>query len=297
MRPIYIVTDGCSDLSLETREKLNIDCAKMSFVCDGQEYEANLDWNLYSAKEFYDMLRAGKRITTTQVSIEEFERIFRMRLEEGYDIIYVACSSKLSGSVNTGDLVARKLMAEYPDARIVCVDTRNASLGEGLMVIDAAGLRDAGKSLDEIVDYLETNKQKYNQIGTVDSLDCLRRAGRIKASAAFFGNLFGIKPIVISDVQGRNVAVKKIKGRASALREVVAMAKEAMNEDGEGKMVGISHADCIEDAEALRDMITEATGCTSYYINYIGPIVGASVGPGMIGVYVYGKEVTVGADE
>ena len=275
MRPIYIVTDGCSDLSLETREKLNIDCAKMSFVCDGQEYEANLDWNLYSAKEFYDMLRAGKRITTTQVSIEEFERIFRMRLEEGYDIIYVACSSKLSGSVNTGDLVARKLMAEYPDARIVCVDTRNASLGEGL----------------------ETNKQKYNQIGTVDSLDCLRRAGRIKASAAFFGNLFGIKPIVISDVQGRNVAVKKIKGRASALREVVAMAKEAMNEDGEGKMVGISHADCIEDAEALRDMITEATGCTSYYINYIGPIVGASVGPGMIGVYVYGKEVTVGADE
>ena len=243
------------------------------------------------------MMRAGKRITTSQATIEEFERLFRMRLEEGYDIIYVACSSKLSGSVNVGGLVANKLSAEFPEARIACVDTKNASLGEGLMVMDAAGLRDAGKSFDEIVEYLEANKQKYNQVGTVDSLEYLRRAGRIKATAAFFGNLFGIKPIVISDVQGRNLAIKKIKGRASALREVVAMIKDIVGDDGEGKTIGIVHADCIEDAELLRDLLTEATGCTSYYINQIGPAVGASVGPGMVGVYAYGKEVTVGADD
>ena len=297
MRPIRIVTEGCCDLSQETREKLGIDCAKMSFACEGREYDVTLNWEEYSPKEFYDMMREGKRITTTQVPMEEFERIFRARLEEGYDIVYVACSSKLSGSVNAGEVVARKLLAEFPEAKIVCVDSKNACLGEGMMVMDAAGLRDAGKTVEEIVEYLEKNKLKYNQFATAETLEYLRRAGRVKATAAFFGNLFGIKPIIVSDAVGRNLAVKKVKGRVGSLRELVAMAKEALDGDGEGKTIGIAHADCLAEAEALRDMLTEATGCTSYYISVIGPIVGASVGPGTIGVYVYGKEVTVGADE
>lgn len=297
MRPISIITDSCADLGADLRRDLGIDYARMNFVFDGKEAYADLDWGEYPAPTFYDMMRNGTRVTTTQVPTEEFMSVFRRHLEAGCDIVYIGCSSALSGSVNTAEVVARTLREEFPEARIECVDSLRASLGEGMMVMDAAGLRDAGKTVDEIVAYLEKNRQCYNQLGTVDSLEYLHRAGRVKAAKAFFGNLFGVKPILISDVRGRNVAVRKGKGRVGAMREVVAMLTEILDGDAEGKLIGLVHGDCAEDAETLRKMIDEALPGAKFYVNYLGPIVGASCGPGTLGVYAYGKEVTVEGDE
>ncbi len=115
MRKILIATDSCSDLKKEIRERYNIEYLRMNTVKDGVETIASLDWEYYSPKDLYDTIRGGKRVTTTQVPAKEFEARFKEWLAQGYDIVYIACSSKLSGSVNTGEMAAKELLRDYPD--------------------------------------------------------------------------------------------------------------------------------------------------------------------------------------
>ena len=146
MRPVKIVTDSCSDLPKELREKYDIDYMMMNTVKDGKETPASLDWEFYSPKELYDVMRGGERYTTTMVPPAEFQKYFRAELEKGNDIVYIACSGKLSGSVNVGKVEAENILKGYPGATICCVDSLNACLGEGLIAIKAAQFRDQGKS-------------------------------------------------------------------------------------------------------------------------------------------------------
>ncbi len=291
MRNVKIITDSCSDLGLDIRTRYDIDYAKMCTICDGKEQSASLDWEYYSPKELYDIMRAGKRVLTTQVPAEEFHRVFTHYIELGYDIVYIGCSLKLSGSVNTGNIVAKKLTEQHPEASIYCIDSMNASMGEGLLAVRAAQYRDAGMNAQEISEKIMQERKHVNQFCTVHSLDALRRAGRVKASAAFFGNLFGVKPIIISDKNGYNSPIKKVKGRQTSLNEIVAMLKETV-EHPEEQCIYISHADCIEEAQHVKEMIQNEIPCKEIYLGYMGPIIGASVGPETIAVFGYGKEVT-----
>ena len=150
MSKIKVLTDSCSDLGKVIRDKYDIGYVRMKTVYEGKETEASLDWEYYSPKELYDLMRGGKRVLTTQVPVEEFQRVFSELLEQGYDIVYVACSSKQSGSVNTGSVVAKELMAKYPDRKIFCIDSLNACMGEGALAVRAAEYRDAGFSAEEI---------------------------------------------------------------------------------------------------------------------------------------------------
>ena len=129
MRKIKIVTDSCSDLKKSIREKYDIDYLQMFTVRDAKETPASLDWEYYSPKDLYDTIRDGNRVTTTQVPAVNFENGFKKFLDEGFDIVYIACSSKLSGSVNTGRKVAEEMLKDYPDATIRCVDSLNACGG------------------------------------------------------------------------------------------------------------------------------------------------------------------------
>ena len=290
MRPIQILTDSCSDLSGELLEKYNIDYCKMNTVYEGKETPASLTWEYYTPKALYDIMRAGNRVTTTQVPPQVFMDKFTEYLEKGMDIVYVACSGKLSGSVNTGSVIANELKAKYPDADIRCIDSLNACVGEGMMAIYAAQLRDQGLSAADIEAKVLDSRKLVNQIVTVDSLDTLKRAGRVKASAAFFGNLMGVRPILISDANGNNAPIKKVKGRANSMAEIVNELKETI--DPEEQTVYVVHADCLEDAQKLEQMVKEALPKVNTYITYIGPIIGASIGPGAVGVFAFGKRVT-----
>lgn len=292
MRKIQIITDSCSDLGKDIREKYDIAYARMNVVVHGEEKVASLDWDEYSPKELYDIMRNGERVTTTQVPSTEFISVFTKYLEAGCDIIYIGCSGALSGSVNTARAVAKELSAKYPDAKIVCIDPLISCLGEGMLTIKAAEQRDAGKSVEEITEYIENIKLCANQFVTVNSLDALKRAGRVKGSAAFFGNLFGVKPIIVSDINGQNVPVKKVKGRQASMDEIVNMLKEAMT-DPQNETVYIAHADCSEDAEYLKNKVREVIAPKNIYVNYIGPIIGASIGPGAVAMFGMGKEVTI----
>ncbi len=291
MRPVKILTDSCSDLGKAIREKYDIDYARMKTSYDGKEQWASLDFEYYTPKELYDIMRAGNRVFTTQVPAEEFERVFTNYLDLGFNIVYIGCSLKQSGSVNTGSVVAKKLLEKYPEAEIYCIDSLNASMGEGMLAIRAAEYRDSGMSAKEINDKILTERNNVNEFVTVHNLDALKRAGRVKASAAFFGNLFGVKPILISDVNGYQTPIKKVKGRQTSMNELVSSLKESVV-DPENQRIYIAHADCIEDAEQLKALIEKEIPCKEIYLDYIGPIIGASIGPDALGVFGFGKEVT-----
>lgn len=292
MRKFAVIADSTADLGIDLRQKYNIDYVKMNYVIDGKEYPASLDWENHSVKEFYDIMRGGKRIFTTQVPREEFVTKFTEYITNGTDVLYISCSSALSASVNLARIVAKELMEEYPESKIVCVDSLISSLGQGYLAIEAAKLRDAGASVEETAKHIENIRLNVNQCGTPASLEYLKRAGRVTASSAFFGNLLGVKPILISDIKGQNYACKKVKGHLNAKREIAKMTSEFVTDDGYDCLY-ISHSDALEDAEFLRDEILKTAPFKNCYINYIGPIVGASVGPGTIIAFCYGKKVTI----
>ena len=288
-----IFTDSCADLDKAKREELDIDYVAMSISVNDRIYRASLDWEEYSPAEFYGWMREGTRVFTTQVSAEEFEEKFSPCLDAGDDIIYIGCSSALSGSVVLAKKIADDLCKKYPERKIAVIDALTSSLGEGYMAIKAAEMKKSGASFDEVVSYIEENKLCVNQAGTVESLEYLKRAGRVKAPKAFFGNLFAVKPIIISDAKGNNFAYRQVKGRRTSLRELVREIKE--NGIGlEDQIIYISHADAEEDAEFVKsEIVTEGIVCRGVYTNYIGPIVGASVGPGTIIVFCVGKKVEI----
>ncbi|MBQ8897862.1 MAG: DegV family protein [Clostridia bacterium] len=287
---VKIFGDSCCDLTSELRKLHSIDYVKMNVVIDGEEKPASLDWDVFTPSEFYGYMRKGIRTTTTQVPSAEYVEKFTAALEEGCDIVYISCSGALSGSINTGIVVAQELMAKYPGREIYCVDALNSCMGQGVQLLKAAELRDAGKTAKEIADYITETRLNVNQFATVDTLDGLRRSGRVKASKAFFGNLFGVKPLIISDVKGQNVPVKKVKGRIASIDGLVEMMKEAIV-DPEDQIIYVGHADCVEDGRELAAKIKAAIPCKDTYLFDIGPIIGASVGPSMLAIYAYGKTV------
>ena len=297
MRKVKIITDSCSDLTAELMEKYNIDYGRMSTVCDGVETPALLTWNEKDVHNLYDTMRGGKRVTTTQVSVEEFNRIFKKYLSDGYDSVYIGCSSKQSGSVNTSQVVATKLLLDYPDAQISCIDSLNASIGEGMLAIEAAKMAAEGKNVSEITSYITDIRKNVWEFATVHSLDTLKKAGRVTGSSAFFGNLMGIKPIITADAVGDQAAYKKVKGRQKSFEEIVNLLKENITNEGE-QTVYIVHADCSkEEVDNLVKLVKDKIACKDIHVGYIGPIIGASIGPDAIGVWAFGNKVTFCGNE
>ncbi len=292
MRKVKVIADSCADLNVEQLNKYGIAFAKMSTSCDGVESVATLLWTDEEAHEHYNKMRDGKRIITAQVSVEEFQRIFEEYLKQDMDIVYIGCSSKQSGSVNTGFVTAKKLMETYEGSTIICIDSLNASMGEGMLAIEAAKLANDGASATEIEAHILSIRKKVNQYVTVHSLDALKRAGRVKGSAAFFGNLMGVKPIIIADANGDQAAYKKVKGRQRSFEEIVALLKASMIEP-EKQVVYLTHADCAkEEIDGLVAIIKQEIPCLDVEVGYIGPIIGASIGPDAVGIWGFGQEVT-----
>ena len=295
MREFVIITDSTSDLTAQMRQEYGIEYVKMNYVIDGVEYKASLDWESHTVREFYDLMRKGVRVFTTQIHRDTYHEAFENALKEGKDVVYIACSSALSASINVARLVAQELMNEYPEAGIYCIDSLISSLGQGYMAMEASRKRAAGISAAETAAYIESIKLCVNQCGTVASLEYLQRAGRVKASKAFFGNLFGVKPIIISDRKGQNYAYKKAKGIVNAR---VAIAEHiAQAADGVYENLFLTHADCLEDIELLKEEILKAAPFKNVIVSTIGPIVGASVGPGTVIAFCHGKEVLIEGNE
>ena len=297
MNKFVIFVDSTSDLTTQQRKDHNIEYARMLVNWTDKdknfhETYADLDWTEMSPSEYYNIMRDGSVIMTSQVTEQEFDLKFIPFLEKGYDILYLSCSSGLSAS---GQLAARlykeKYSKQFPNCKIRVVDTLISVMGQGYMALDAAAMRDAGKSLDEIADEIEKVRNTYNQTATVEDLTTLAKHGRVKAAKAFFGNLFGVKPILISDAKGNNFAVEKAKGRRNALIRVAQIVKERVIAP-EKQICYVCEADAKpEDLELLVSQLKEI-GFKDVVTQKLGPIISASCGPATIGVYYKGKEET-----
>ena len=290
MATFKILVDSCSDLSTSSRKKLDVDYCRMNIVVDGTEIPADLDWKEYTTEEFYGWLYAGRKIKTNQVSLNEYITKFTKVLEEGKDILYLCASSALSGSINTALLARGELLEKYPDRKIAIVDTLTSCGCQSMICFKACELRDAGKSLEEVVEWVEANKLNFHQFATVDDLKYLKNAGRIKGSKAFFGNLIGIKPIFISDAHGNNLAVKNVRGTKASLDEIFNQIKENINKE-ESNVVFLGQGKAEANAAKLKERFEKELGVEVYEF-IIGPIIGTTCGPGVIAAFCYGKTVT-----
>ena len=290
MAKYQIFSDSSCDLSTELRKANNLEYFYFGLVVDGVEYRADLDWKDYSPEEFYGWLSQGKKIKTTQVSMEEVITRVRPYFEKGIDIIYIGCSGALTGSMNLFQLAKTELMEEFPDRKMIGVDSLAASCTLGMMLLDASKKQKEGLSIEELQQWVLDNRFFYNQFATVDTLTYLKAAGRIKGVAAFFGNIMGVKPIFISDRKGNNLTVNKVKGTKASLNELFEGVKNAMI-PGETTEVFIAQGMAQERAEALKKRFEEELNL-KVTIEWIGPIVGTTCGPGIIATFCRGKEVT-----
>lgn len=297
MSEYVIFIDSTGDLPLDLRTKYDIDYCPMMLNIDGKEVVASLDYDQgYSPKDLYDIMRGGTRVFTSQVPNQTFLDKFEPVLSSGKDILYIGCSGVLSASVAAAELLAKNVLRpKFPGRKIVCFDSKIACYGQGQMAIYASELRKEGKTLDEVVAWLEANKFKFNQFATVATLSYLKRAGRVSAGSAFFGNMLGVKPILISDCQGQNFAQEKVKGTKTSLLRLVELALEA-SENPDGKTFFIGHADDLAAAQFIEAELKRRAPKANTYLGPIGPIIGASTGPGTAAIYVFGKEVTLNKD-
>lgn len=292
MKKFVIITDSCSDLEKELRVKYDIDYVPMHYRIDGVDHIASLDWEELSAPDFYNVMRGGKRIYTAQVNAIDYKEKFESYLQKGFDILSISCSSALSNSVNSSYAVRDELLGKYPEAKIICVDSLNSCSGQGILCLKASELRSEGKTIEEVAEWVTSHRKIMHQEATVDKLTYLKQAGRVSATSAFFGGLLSVKPIIISDVNGQNVSVEKVKGRKTSFVRLAERVKERYL-DLPYQKVHIGHADCLEEALELKKIVLETLGKdVEIHVSYIGPIVGASVGPGTLAVYFFGVEET-----
>lgn len=281
MASFHVLTDSTSDLPIELRQQYGINYFPMEFSTGDKNYIASLDWTQIGSHDFYESMRNGVKYKTAQVSIKTFTEILREHLSMGKDVIYIACSSALSSSVKTAYVVRDELRAEFPDRKVIIIDSLISGMAQGLLAIECAKMRDQDKSIDEVETWIEDHKLFYNQCSTTESLSYLKEAGRVTASSAFFGNLFAVKPIIISDTKGQNLAIRKVKGRKSSFTEIADQISKFIVQP-EKQTIWVGHADSPSDADTLAETIKSKIPEATVKTYVIGPIVGVSVGPGTL---------------
>lgn len=282
-----LVLDCCCDLPLEYVEKNNIPVLSLTVNLNGKEYKDDLGKTL-SYEDFYSEVRTGAMPSTAQINAFAFEEEFRKHVSEGKAIICIAFSSALSGTYNSACIARETILEEYKEADITVIDSKCASLGEGLLDYYAIEMLKKGASKEEIVKWVEENKLRINHWFTVDDLNHLKRGGRVSGTAAAIGTLLDIKPIMHVDDEGRLIPVTKVKGRKKSIRALAEeLDKRIVNE--EEQVIFISHGDCLEDAKLLEKLIWEKHKVKDVVINHVGPAIGTHSGPGTVALFFLGE--------
>jgi DegV family protein with EDD domain len=289
MRNYTIVTESTTDLSQDMVNELGITVIPMAFGFGDESYLNYPDFREMDIHKFYERIKKGERSTTALVNSKTFEEYFEPIIKSGNDILYIGFSSGLSGTYSSSLIAAEELKQKYPDSKIVCVDTLAASMGEGLLVYYAAKLKQEGKSIDEVSQWVLDNRLALCQWFTVDDLNHLKRGGRVSAMAATLGSALNVKPILHTDNEGHLIPVHNVRGRKKSIVALLEHMEELCTAP-EGQTVFISHADCLEETEYLADLIKEKLPVKQVILNFMGPVIGSHTGQGAISLFFLGKE-------
>jgi len=282
-----IITDSNCDLSAEYLRDNNVPVIPFHFTLNGKDYEDNFGTSI-SYVDFYNKLRKGEMSTTTQITPIVYEEYFRKYVAEGLSIIYIGFSSALSESFNHSVMAKKTILEENQTADITVVDSKCASVGQGLLVYYACEMKKQGKSKEEIAAWVEFTKLKVNHWFTVDSLDHLHRGGRLSATSAAFGTVLKIKPILIVDNEGKLIPKDKVRGRQKSINALSQELKSRIV-NPEEQIVFISHGDCIGEAEQLKQLVLSKVNVKDIIINYLGPVIGTHTGPGLLCIAFIGN--------
>lgn len=288
MKDFVITADSNCDLPDNFISDYHIGIIPHYYVLEEITYgdEVNM-----TPKEFYNKMRTGLMPITTASNPEVIRRTFQSYIDQGYDVLHISFSSSLSGGYSNVVTGAMEICEENPGAKIIVLDTLNVSLGEGLFIIKAARMREEGKSIDEVAQWLEDNKQEFCVRFTVDDLFHLHRGGRISKTVAIVGSMINIKPILYINQEGQLVSLSSTRGRKKSL---ATLCHEMMNSIGKYKdtddPICIVHGDAYDDAKYLEDLVREQLPDKPIIINDVSPSIGAHSGPGAIGLIFMGEK-------
>lgn len=280
-----IIVDSTSDLPDSIIEKYDIDVLPLRIYIEGNEY---LDNVTISVDEVYDAMRKGLYPKTSLPNPKDTYELFKKYASAGRNFIFYTISSELSGTYETGHQIIQELKVEYPDVKMGIVDTKSGSLAIGLIVLQAVKMAKEGVDFDEIISVSNENARYIEHIFTIDDLSWLLKGGRISKSGAIIGSILDIKPIL--DLQdGKIQVIRKIRGHKKLLMTVLDIAKQRIREFP-NQIIGIAHADDLNNALVLKKMIIEKLGNCNILIAKIGSVLGTHLGIGGVGVFFFNKK-------
>lgn len=294
MSDFVIMTDSTSDLTKEFQEKYNIDVVMSHYTGpDGVDKFSFLEWtDEYPKAKFFAELKANPAgFTTAPINAAELEIVFKKYLEAGKDVIMICISTGLSGSVDFAKAGAKEALKAYPDGKVTIIDSLRFGPAIGLMCVHASILRSEGKSYDEVVSYLEDNKNRFHQCGWLDDLKYVAKKGRLTNAKAFFGTLAGVKPIGEFDYNGMTTVLAKGKG-AKKTYPILLDYMEKTGENLEDQIIFIAESDRHEQAVEYKKLIEEKFHPKAVYINEVFPSCGINIGPGLMAAYYMGKPIS-----
>ena len=280
-----LFTDTSANLPVEIIDEYGIEVVPFSYTIDGVEYIPERE---FDGKAFYAAMRAGSEVKTSMVNAGTFIERFKTALDAGKDVLYIGMSGGISGTANAALMAKQELDEEYPDRKIVVIDTLAASLGEGLFVIKAAEQLKDGVALDAIEEAIRAQVPSMCQSFTVDDLKYLKNTGRVSGAAAIIGNVLSIHPILIGDYEGKIVVKAKVRGMKRTLDALAERYAELALSKTE--TIGIAHADNEEGKAYLVQRLRDK-GLTGKCLSVCyEPVTGSHVGPGTVALFFFGAD-------
>lgn len=283
-----IFTDATADLSLSMMDGLpHVEIIPMEVEIGGMCYTYGPNGNL-SVRQFYQMQREGNFANTSQINPVVYRRAFESALRNGLDVLYLGFSSGMSGTINNARMMIDELRDEYPQRKILCIDSLCASVGEGFLVREAARMQANGFTMEELVEWIDLHRLQVCHWFTVDVFDHLKHGGRVSASSAAVGTVLQIKPMLHVDHEGKLAVMAKPRGRRRAMQMQIKQLEQGWLPEL-GNLVVIGHGDCADRASELRENVLSQFPNADVKIADIGPIIGAHTGPGMLALIYWGS--------
>ncbi|MBP3413708.1 MAG: DegV family protein [Clostridia bacterium] len=298
MSDYVILIDSSADMTKDLRERFGITDFHPGYIIhpDGHNEEADVDWERISPLEFYDTMSKGTFYKTSQPSLGAQVDFFEKYLSQGYDILNLSLSSALSGTYNTCCIAASELAEKYPERKIICIDSLRYSGALALLCCAAGEMKKAGKSIDEVADWLEENKHKVHQMGTVDDLKFLKHMGRVSNLQAVMGSLINLKPLADFDPVGMNQVIGKVTGYNKSYTAIIEYMKRLIVNPQEQRIV-VSCTNRKAQAMHLRDLIEKEFSPKEIIMTQVNMSCSPAIGPGMVVAFFMGDNVTEGLTE
>lgn len=281
----HILTDSCCDFTDEQYRQLGVDCVPLNVMWDGSAHSHFSDED--GLRDFYNRMRQGLTATTSALNPDNWAGAMEPHLAQGRDLLVLTVSSGISATCQSAHIAAEELLERYPGRKILVADSLSGSLGQGLLLWHACRLRDAGETLERTAAWLREKAPKVCHWVTVDDLSHLKRSGRLSSAGAFLGNMLNIKPIIKVTEEGKLVSDGKTRGRSGSIR-MLAQRFGEFRDPGAEELVTIAQGDCPEDAKKLAEILRRDYGVKNIHIGYVGPILGAHTGPGVLGLFHLG---------